>query len=68
MSDFFQVQDMAWVTADGSYGTGEVLHFEPSALDEEQWELVSELPDSQRLAYVEAVLNGEDLSEWEDNE
>ena len=66
MSDFFRVQDMAWVTEDGSYGSGEVLHFEPTALDDEQWELLSVLPDSQRLAYVEAVLNGGDLTEWED--
>jgi hypothetical protein len=68
MSDFFSVQDMAWVAEDGSYGSGEVIHFEPTALDDEQWELLGELPDSQRLAYVEAVLNGDDLSAWEDGE
>ena len=66
MSDFFSVQDMAWVADDGSWGEGEVIHFEPSLLTDEQFELLSVLPDSQRLAYVEAVLNDEDLSEWED--
>lgn len=55
----------AWVAEDGSFGTGQVLHFEVDALDEEQWEVLDCLSDHRKFDYVYAVLNNKDLDEWE---
>lgn len=57
----------AWVTDDGSWSQDTVvLTFHPDQLTAEQWQRLDELPDSQKLLYVEAVLNNADLSEWEE--
>lgn len=58
--------DMAYVDADGSYGVGAIAIFQPDRLTEEQWETLANLRDSERLEYVVAILDGEDLSRWED--
>lgn len=57
--------DKAWVSEDGSYGVGYIVLFDQNALTEDQWETLSNLHDSDRYDYVMAVMNGEDLSEWE---
>lgn len=56
----------AWVETDGSYGVSQVLMFDEDALDEDQWELLSNLSDNNKYDYVYAVLNNQDLSQWED--
>jgi hypothetical protein len=58
--------NMAYVDADGSYGVGAIAVFQPDSLTEEQWETLANLRDSERLEYVVAILDGEDLSRWED--
>jgi hypothetical protein len=40
--------------------------FDVDALDEDQWELLDSLNDGAKFDFVHAVLNNEDLSEWED--
>ena len=60
------VTDKGFVTADGTYGVGAVIVFDESRLTESQWDTLSELRDNDKYDYVLAVLNNEDLSEWED--
>ena len=56
----------AYIASDGSYSQHEeVLLIDVDALSHEQWELISELSDNDRLEYAIAVLSGEDTSEWE---
>jgi hypothetical protein len=58
--------NMAFVDGDGSYGVGAIAIFQPDRLTDEQWETLANLRDSERLEYVVAILDGEDLSRWED--
>ncbi len=57
----------AWVDADGSYGIGSIITFAPDDLTEAQWDTLSELRDNDRFDYASAILDGEDVSRWEDN-
>ena len=61
------VTDSGWVTADGTYGVGGIVVFNPDKLSDEQWETLDSLGDNDRYDYVIAILNGDDLSEWKDN-
>lgn len=65
MAEYF-AHHSAWVDTDGSYGVGSVIHFDVNVMTEDQWEKISCLPDNDRYDYVYAILNNEDLSEWED--
>jgi hypothetical protein len=56
----------AWIETDGSYGVSQVVMFDVDALDEDQWELLDSLNDGAKFDFVYAVLNNENLSEWED--
>jgi hypothetical protein len=56
----------AWVADDGSYGTSLLTTFNPEDLTFEQWDIVGNLPDSERLPFIQAVLNGSDLTEWDE--
>ena len=58
--------NMAYVDADGSYGVGAIAVFQPDSLTDEQWETLANLTDGERLEYVVSILDGEDLSRWED--
>ena len=58
-------ESMSYVSADGNYGSDEILVFPYDALTEQQWERLGETNDYERINYVKAILNGEDLSEWE---
>lgn len=60
------VTDKAYVTADGTYGVGAIVVFDESLLTDKQWDTLSELRDNDKYDYTLAVLNNEDLSEWED--
>ena len=55
---------MAYVSEYGNYGAEDCLVFDTTDLTVDQWETLSELTDSEKLWFVKAVLNNEDLSEW----
>jgi hypothetical protein len=63
----------AYVTADGTYGEGDILVFHPDALTSEQWEFMTVIRDNDRFSYTQAVLNGDLVTvaqfyaEYEDN-
>lgn len=56
---------MAYVSEYGNYGEDEVIIFDRSELTSEQWSLLEQLGDNDKFDYVAAVLNGEDLTDWE---
>ena len=64
-SEINSSESMGYITADGNYGGDEVLVFPHKALTEKQWDLLGECSDYDRIKYVKAILNGDDLSEWE---
>ena len=44
-----------WVADDGSFGSGEVIEFDTSKWEEEDFEEVENASDSQRLAIAKAI-------------
>lgn len=62
----YKVQSTAWVSEDGSFSyNNQLITFDPDLLTEEQWDRLAELSDSERIEYALAVIEGDDLSEWE---
>ena len=57
----------AWVETDGSFGVSDVILFDPSDLTDQQWETLGDLRDSERLDYVNAIMAGEPLDQWEED-
>lgn len=67
MADYTYASNAAFVTGDGDYTeNGELLIFNPDDLTEEHWAIISELPDSERIVFITAVLNGEDVTDYEE--
>jgi hypothetical protein len=63
----YVLEQTSYVSEDGNYGTGYLLTFPFDALNEDQWGVLDILPDSQKMEYAQAILDGNpDLSEWED--
>jgi hypothetical protein len=63
----YVLEQTSYVSEDGNYGTGLLITFPYDALNEDQWGVLDILPDSQKLEYAQAILDGQaDLSEWED--
>ena len=56
---------MAYISEYGNWGSEEVLILAESDLTSDQWQLVEDLPDSDKLPYAKAVLAGAPLSEWD---
>lgn len=56
---------MAYVSEYGNYGAERALFFEITDLTVFQWDTLQELPDHDKLPYVDAVLNKEPLDRWE---
>jgi hypothetical protein len=56
---------MAYVSAYGNYGAESVVVFDTNDLGLEQWELLGELGDSDKMRYVLAILGNQTLDEWE---
>jgi hypothetical protein len=57
----------AWISEDGSYSAGnELITFDSDLLTDKQWDILSDLPDTERIIYAIAVIDGQDVSEWED--
>jgi hypothetical protein len=58
---------IAWISEDGSFSQeNELITFDTDLLTERQWEIVDQLSDSERIIYAIAVIDGQDVSEWED--
>jgi hypothetical protein len=55
---------MAYVSEYGNYGAEDVIAFDTTDLTIDQWETLSELTDTEKYWFVQAVLNKEDLSKW----
>jgi hypothetical protein len=65
----YQIHETAWVSEDGSWSQGTpILTFPASALTPIHWQILDELPDSQKMYFVEAILNGDDINQWWQNE
>ena len=63
----YVLEQTSYVSEDGNYGTGYLLTFPYDSLDEDQWAILDILPDSDKMSYAQAILDGQaDLSEWED--
>lgn len=58
--------DGLYFSEDGNYGGGKIIIADHDAFTEEQMELLGSLGDNSRYDYVNAILNGQDTSEWED--
>lgn len=59
--------DVAFVAHDGSYSQSEeIVVFPTEDLTEEQWDILTELSDSERIVFALACLNGEDIQEYLD--
>lgn len=56
-----------WVTDDGSYGACAVITFDENDLTAQQWDTLSILADNDRLPYVQAIMAGMPLDQWEQN-
>lgn len=66
MSYLYQ-NDVAYVSHDGSYSQSEeVITFPADDLTFEQWEILETLPDSEKIIFALACLNGEDIQEYLD--
>ncbi len=66
MSKRYKLESTAWVGEYGEFSfNSQLITFDPSDLTEEQWDKVAELSDHDRIEYVMAILDGDDLSEWE---
>jgi hypothetical protein len=52
----------AWVAEDGSYGGVPLLQFDSKALTDDQWERLTEISDSDKLDYVKAILDGNNIA------
>jgi hypothetical protein len=62
----YVLEQTSYVSEDGNYGTGYLITFPYDALNEDQWGVLDILPDSQKMEYAQAILDGQaDLSEWE---
>jgi hypothetical protein len=65
--DYIRAEDVAYITGDGDYtANGEILVFDASELSREQWAIVGDLPETERIIYVQKVLDGEDTTDYED--
>jgi hypothetical protein len=58
-------EQMSYVSADGNFGSDEVLVFPYDALTEQQWEELGSQTDSDRIIYVQRILNGENVEDME---
>lgn len=57
----------AFVAEDGSYSGGEtIVAFDADELDEEQWGILEELPDSEKIVFALLCLEGKDISKYID--
>jgi hypothetical protein len=54
---------MAWVSTDGSYGgDDDIITFDGNRLTDMQWERLTDISDSDKLDYVKAILDGNNIA------
>jgi hypothetical protein len=63
----FELRYVSYVTADGTYGTGDIILMREDALTDEQYERMTDMRDNDRFDYVNAIMSGEPLDEWEED-
>lgn len=54
-----------YVSTDGSYGTGNVMLFDENLFTEHNWDVLDSLPDAEKYYYVDALVHGRDVEEFE---
>lgn len=60
------LNNIGYVSYDGNYGEqSDLLIFDTNYLTPQQWETLGEVNDNSRWEYVQAIFNGDDLTEWE---
>jgi len=52
----------AYVTADGTYGGEEIILFDSDTLNDNQWEMLTDMADGDRIVYVHAIRNKDDVA------
>ena len=62
----FTDKDLMYVSTDGNYGGGDVIITSFSEFTEEQMDIIDSLGDYDRFWYIHGILNGEDVSEFEE--
>ncbi len=55
-----------YITADGNYGSDDILITGLQDFPEEYLEILGDLPDYERIKFAQAVLDGQDVSQWLD--
>lgn len=65
IADNHIILDGLYFSEDGNYGGGAIIIADHDAFTDEQMELLGTLSDNDRYDYAKAVLNGQDVSEWE---
>jgi len=59
------INDRCWIAEDGSQGQGDVVIFNEADLNEDQWEIFNNLPESMMFEFVKSVITGEDTTRRE---
>lgn len=54
-----------WISPDGIWGVGDIILFDELGLTEKQWDTLNVLDGRDAFEYVEAIMAGEPLDEWE---
>jgi hypothetical protein len=62
----YEKHDGLFIAEDGSYGGGPILIVPHDQFTDEQIDVLASLNDNDRFDYAEALLNGQDVSHWED--
>jgi hypothetical protein len=60
------IKNKCWIADDNSQGSGDVVIFNEDDLNEDQWEIFNNLPESEMFNFVEAVITGKDLTQWKE--
>jgi hypothetical protein len=54
MDKYLIREDAAYVSPDGNYGQG-IIVFDPTLLNNNQWEMLTDMADRDRFDYVKAI-------------
>lgn len=52
----------AYVTEEGTYGGDKIFLFDSSSLNDNQWEMLTDMSDRDRLPYVQAIIAKDDVA------
>ena len=62
----YQKLDGLYISEDGNYGGGSIIILDHNAFTDEQIDVLSTLSDNDRYDYALALVEGRDVSEYED--